>query len=45
MFQTIILINKMGNFCVIIGDVHQFINYFLLPLDPWGGSFQWMTQN
>ena len=26
---------RCGDFCIIIGNVHQFIDHCLIPLDPW----------
>ena len=35
MFQSLIVIHRNGNLCIIIWDVHQFIDHCLIPLDPW----------
>ena len=34
-FQPHIVIYRIGKFYSIIDDVHQFIGYCLIPLEPW----------
>ena len=33
-FQPLIVIIEAAIMCIIIGDVHQFIGFCLIPLDP-----------
>ena len=35
MFQSLIVIYKSGNVCIVIGDVYKFIGQCLIPLNSW----------
>ena len=41
-FQLLFVIYRMGNMCIIISDVYQFIGHCLIPLDPSVRADIWM---